>query len=238
MKDGPTIVRHRSADRRPRTRRDAHGALAGQALTATELAGVAAITKQTASAHLAKLDAKLAGRVESQGRHRYFRLADRRRGAAPRKPHGGRVPGRRRCACARARASRRCARRASATTTSPATSAWSGSRRCGSAALVSSATAGCVTPRGRAVLRRTSASTSRRRARGTRALCRTCLDWSERRHHLAGVARRGIPRALLRARLGQASPEYAHRALHTGGGKGFPRAFRMKGVCSRQQRPN
>jgi len=50
--------------------------LADQALTATELAGVAMVTKQTASSHLAKLvDARLVT-VERQGRHRYFRLAD------------------------------------------------------------------------------------------------------------------------------------------------------------------
>ena len=50
--------------------------LGGQALTATELASVADVTKTTASAHLGRLvDAKLLA-VESQGRHRYFRLAD------------------------------------------------------------------------------------------------------------------------------------------------------------------
>ena len=50
--------------------------LGGQALTATELAEVADVTKQTVSAHLARLvDAGLVS-VESQGRHRYFRLAD------------------------------------------------------------------------------------------------------------------------------------------------------------------
>src|SRR4029078_9956167 len=51
--------------------------MGGEALTATELAGVAGITKQTASTHLAKLvEARLLA-MESQGRHRYFRLADR-----------------------------------------------------------------------------------------------------------------------------------------------------------------
>ena len=44
--------------------------LADRALTATELADVAGVTKQTVSAHLAKLLA-----VEAQGRHCYFRLA-------------------------------------------------------------------------------------------------------------------------------------------------------------------
>ena len=49
--------------------------MTGEALTATELATEANITKQTASSHLAKL--KDAGLIEvaSQGRHRYFRLA-------------------------------------------------------------------------------------------------------------------------------------------------------------------
>jgi DNA-binding transcriptional ArsR family regulator len=51
--------------------------MADRALTATELAGIAGVTKQTISAHLAKLvDAGLVA-VDSQGRHRYFRLADR-----------------------------------------------------------------------------------------------------------------------------------------------------------------
>jgi DNA-binding transcriptional ArsR family regulator len=60
-----------------RARADMLSALmSGKALTATELATVANITKQTASTHLAKLlDRKLLA-VEAQGRHRYFRLAD------------------------------------------------------------------------------------------------------------------------------------------------------------------
>jgi DNA-binding transcriptional ArsR family regulator len=45
-------------------------------VTATELAAVAGVNKATTSAHLAKLvDGRLVA-VESQGRHRYFRLAD------------------------------------------------------------------------------------------------------------------------------------------------------------------
>jgi hypothetical protein len=50
--------------------------MTGSALTATELAAIAGVTKQTMSAHLSKLlDAALI-EVEQQGRHRYFRLAD------------------------------------------------------------------------------------------------------------------------------------------------------------------
>jgi DNA-binding transcriptional ArsR family regulator len=50
--------------------------MTGRALTATELARVAAVSKPTASSHLSKLvDAKLVA-VEQVGRHRYFRLAN------------------------------------------------------------------------------------------------------------------------------------------------------------------
>ena len=49
--------------------------MAGRALTATELAACAGITKQTASSHLAKLTDTGLITVLVQGRHRYFRLA-------------------------------------------------------------------------------------------------------------------------------------------------------------------
>jgi DNA-binding transcriptional ArsR family regulator len=74
MKDGPNIVGI-AALIGDHARAEILTALtAGQALTATELAGVAGVTKQTVSAHLAKLlEARLVA-VENQGRHRYFRL--------------------------------------------------------------------------------------------------------------------------------------------------------------------
>src|SRR5712691_1279050 len=77
MKDGPSIASV-AALIGDRARADILTALvAGPALTATELAAEAGVTKQTTSAHLAKLlEARLIA-VESQGRHRYFRLADR-----------------------------------------------------------------------------------------------------------------------------------------------------------------
>ncbi|OGB25321.1 MAG: transcriptional regulator [Burkholderiales bacterium RIFCSPLOWO2_02_FULL_57_36] len=76
MKDGPNIVGI-AALIGDHARADVLTALmTGQALTATELAEVAGVTKQTISGHLAKLlDASLI-EVESQGRHRYFRLAN------------------------------------------------------------------------------------------------------------------------------------------------------------------
>lgn len=76
MKEGPNIVRI-AALIGDHARADVLTTLmADRALTATELADIAGVTKQTISAHLAKLlDAGLV-EVENQGRHRYFRLAD------------------------------------------------------------------------------------------------------------------------------------------------------------------
>lgn len=50
--------------------------LNGAALTASELALEANVTKQTASSHLSKLVGAGLIAVEAQGRHRYYRLAD------------------------------------------------------------------------------------------------------------------------------------------------------------------
>src|SRR5213080_3045737 len=50
--------------------------MSGRALTASELAQEAGITPQTASSHLAKLEAGGLIEPEKQGRHRYYRLAD------------------------------------------------------------------------------------------------------------------------------------------------------------------
>jgi len=76
MKDGPNIARIASLLGDP-ARADALTALmADRALTATELSAIAGVTKQTMSAHLSKLvDARLVA-VDPLGRHRYLRLAD------------------------------------------------------------------------------------------------------------------------------------------------------------------
>ena len=76
MKDGPNIVGIAALIGDHARAEVLTALMADRALTATELADVAGVTKQTISAHLAKLvDAGLVA-VESQGRHRYFRLAD------------------------------------------------------------------------------------------------------------------------------------------------------------------
>ena len=50
--------------------------MSGKALTATELASEAGITVQTASSHLSKLEGAGLLQQRKQGRHRYFALAD------------------------------------------------------------------------------------------------------------------------------------------------------------------
>src|SRR5437660_9691634 len=54
-----------------------HALMDGRALTASELAGVAGITPQTASGHLARMTAVGFLVPEKQGRHRYHRIASR-----------------------------------------------------------------------------------------------------------------------------------------------------------------
>src|SRR5450755_4298172 len=77
MKDGPNIARVAALIGDHARAEVLTALLADRALTATELAGIAGVTRQTISGHLAKLlEAGLLA-VEHQGRHRYFRLADR-----------------------------------------------------------------------------------------------------------------------------------------------------------------
>ena len=76
MKDGPNIVRIAALIGDNARAEVLTTLLGGMALTATELADIAGVTKQTISAHLAKLLEGGLLAVEQQGRHRYFRIAD------------------------------------------------------------------------------------------------------------------------------------------------------------------
>ena len=76
MKDGPNIVGIAALIGDHARAEILTALMTGQALTATELAAVAGVTKQTISSHLAKLVGAGLLSVVSQGRHRYFRLAD------------------------------------------------------------------------------------------------------------------------------------------------------------------
>src|SRR5260370_26228644 len=77
MKDGPNIVGIAALIGDHARAEVLTALMADRALTATELAEVAGVTKQTISAHLAKLVYAGLVAVESQGLHRHFRITDR-----------------------------------------------------------------------------------------------------------------------------------------------------------------
>ena len=159
--------------------------MGGMALTAGELASQGGITAQTASGHLAQMVAARLLVVERQGRHRYFRLAGAEvadavaalMALAATGPRRHRPPGPRDAALRQARTcyDHMAGRLAVAL----------------AAALVERGHvemadgAGWVTPAGRAFLADLGVDPDPPGG-GRRPLCRTCLDWSERRPHLAG----------------------------------------------------
>ena len=81
MREGPEIARIAALVADPVRSAMLLALMDGRALTATELASVGGITKQTASSHLAKLVESEVLVAEAQGRHRYFRLAGSHVGA-------------------------------------------------------------------------------------------------------------------------------------------------------------
>jgi DNA-binding transcriptional ArsR family regulator len=159
--------------------------MSGMALTATELADAAGVTRQTISAHLAKLqDAGLLS-VEAQGRHRYFRIADAevaqlleslmgvafgtgavRVRSSPREPA--------------LRKARVCYDHLAGEL---GVLVYESLARRGAFALGADGIA--LTDTGHDALRALGIDTGALPA-SRRPFCRTCLDWSERRHHLAG----------------------------------------------------
>src|SRR5436190_3071246 len=74
MKSGPDISMVASLVGDPARANMLTALLSGRALTASELAQEAGVTPQTASSHLSKLEAGGLVEPEKQGRHRYYRL--------------------------------------------------------------------------------------------------------------------------------------------------------------------
>jgi DNA-binding transcriptional ArsR family regulator len=159
----------------------------GRALTASELARFAGIAPQTASGHLSRLTMAALLCVEQQGRHRYYRLAS----DAVARMLESILQVAAKGADGRARL-----------TTGPRDAALRAARTCydhlagrlGVAladALVAhghvelASDGGVLTESGVALLDRLGIDVTARS--GKRVLCRPCLDWSERRAHLAGI---------------------------------------------------
>ena len=186
MKDGPSIVGIAALIGDHARAEVLTALLADRALTATELAAVAGVTKQTISAHLAKLvDAKLVG-MEKQGRHRYFRLADQDVAHLLESLMGVAF----RTGAVRARSSPREPALRKARVCYDHLAGEVGVRIYEGLmqrhALVPSADGLALSASGRRLFKKLAIDTDAL-AKQKRAFCRACLDWSERRHHLAGA---------------------------------------------------
>ena len=196
MKDGPNIARVAALIGDPARAEVLTALMAGRALTATELAGIAGVTKQTISAHLAKLlEAGLLG-VEAQGRHRYFRLAGRDvaqlleslMGVAFRTGAHRLLPGPREPALRRARV---CYDHLAGELGVAAYDSMLAQR-----VLKAEGETLRVTAKGRAWFGALGIDAQAAAAGQRRALCRPCLDWGERRHHLGGALGAALLRGL------------------------------------------
>lgn len=187
MREGPNIAAIAAMVGDPARANMLTALLNGAALTASELALEANVTKQTASSHLNKLAAAGLIAVEAEGRHRYYRLADADVAGLLETLMG---------VAARAKALR--------ARPGPKEPALRHARLCydhlagelGVALFDAFKTHKWITPGPE----KTFALTRLGRAKvstfvsdiadletGARPLCRACLDWSVRRHHLAGA---------------------------------------------------
>jgi DNA-binding transcriptional ArsR family regulator len=157
----------------------------GRALTASELATVAGVTAQTASSHLAKLVGRQLLTMEKRGSRRFYRLAtplvaqmlESIMTVAVTGPQRFRPPSR---IDGEMRRARTCYDHLAGELGVAVTDAMV-ERRC----IVLDADAGQVTAEGADFLTGLGIDLSTP-ARGRRAFCRPCLDWSEQRPHLAG----------------------------------------------------
>ena len=217
MKEGPVISAVASLIGDPARANMLTALMDGRALTVSELAEAAGVTIQTASGHLAKLDAAGLLKAEKQGRHRYFRLS----GSDVGEVLEGLMGLAQRTGAVRVR-------------TGPKDNALRTARVCydhlagekGVAMLDAMLARGLMedaddlrlTREGRAFAAGFGIDVAALE-QGRRPLCRSCLDWSERKSHLAGalgaalldeIVRRGWARREV-GRVVRFSPDGARR---------------------------
>jgi DNA-binding transcriptional ArsR family regulator len=186
MRDGPSIVKIAALIGDQARAEVLTALMADRALTATELADVAGVTKQTISGHLAKLVEAGLVAVESQGRHRYFRLADQDvahlleslmgvafRTGAVRLRNSPREPAMRKA-------------RVCYDHLAGELGVFVYETLASNGALAASADGLTLTAEGQKVFGQLGIDVNALDGR-RRVLCRACLDWSERRYHLAGA---------------------------------------------------
>lgn len=186
MREGPDFARIGALIGDPVRANMLLGLLRVPALTARELADEGGVTAATASSHLGQLHDGGLVRVTNSGRHRYYRLADdevafqleQLLGLAQHLSHGRMRPGPNDPAMRRARV---CYDHLAGEI---AVSLFDRLRTGGQLRIESDGVS--LTPAGRASFDAIGAEIPARTT--SRPICRACMDWSERRSHLAGAA--------------------------------------------------
>ncbi|WP_298859792.1 winged helix-turn-helix domain-containing protein [uncultured Sulfitobacter sp.] len=228
MREGPDIARIAALIGDP-ARANILGALmSGKALTATELAHEAGVTVQTASAHLAKLEAGGLTAARKSGRHKYISLAgaevaavlEALMGLAAGQGHLRTRTGPKDTALREARVCYNHLAGARGIAMYDAMLARSDLVEDGEDVALSDAGAAFVSEFGVDL-----AALQKARA----PVCRTCMDWSARRTHLAG----GLGRAMLvqMETLGWAKREQGSRVVRftRAGAAAFDAQFGVSG---------
>ena len=185
MKEGPDLAAVAALLGDPARANMLTALMDARALTATELAHEAGVTLQTTSGHLARLEGARLLHVEKQGRHRYFRLSgedvaevlEGLMGLAARTGHLRSKPGPKDPALRQARV---CYDHLAGDM-----GVWAFDRLCAKGVIAGQDGEIHVTDAGRAFFGHLGIDVEALE-RGRRPLCRVCLDWSERRYHIAG----------------------------------------------------
>lgn len=185
MKEGPNIALLGSLIGDPARANMLTALMSGKALTASELAAEAGVTLQTASSHLGKMAAAGLLRLRKQGRHRYFSLADDdvgellevMMGLAAKKGHIRTRTGPRDPALRKARV---CYNHLAGEMGVRALDSLLAAKH-----LTLKAEELHLTKGGIAFLQGLDIDTGQL-VKSRRPLCKSCLDWSARRSHLAG----------------------------------------------------
>jgi DNA-binding transcriptional ArsR family regulator len=185
MRDGPNIANIAALIGDQARAEVLNVLMSGMALTATELADAAGVTRQTISTHLAKLREAGLLAVEAQGRHRYFRIANADVAYLLESMMGIAFG----TGAVRVRSSPREPALRKARVCYDHLAGELGvlvyERLAGRGAFALDAGGVALTDAGRALVAQLGIDPLPAATR--RPLCRHCLDWSERRHHLAGA---------------------------------------------------
>jgi DNA-binding transcriptional ArsR family regulator len=187
MKAGPDIAMVAALVGDPARSNMLTALMTGRALTASELAQEAGITPQTASSHLSKLEAGGLIEPEKQGRHRYYRLTgpdvagvlEGLAGLAARAGHMRVRTGPKDPALRRARI---CYDHLAGDLGVQMLDSMKKQRL-----VRASKQAIELTNEGRRFMAESLQIDTDTLAHPRRPVCKACLDWSERRHHLAGM---------------------------------------------------